>query len=168
MRRKLNQKLRQQSHKLASLEPISQTSPIKIYCAKHNTTHDTNCPKYSKVITGLPYCGKQRQIDLRAGRITTKPAARKYQTSWRRSVKRAEGNCCFFTGSTHRNEAHHLFSISDFPKLANVVENVIMLDQNLHRKFHSWHGQKKSCNVDDLCKFMEFISDPTNIDDQIA
>lgn len=158
---KLNQKLGQREHKLVSFEPTSVKSPIKIYCGKK--THETSCNKYSKAKTGLPCCGKQSQRDLRAGHITAKFSARSHQTKFRKEVKRNNGNCCFFTGSTNKNEAHHLFSISSFPELANVIENGIILDRNLHRKFHSWNGQKKPCNVDHLCKFIEFISDPINM-----
>jgi hypothetical protein len=162
---KLNQKLNQRDHKLVSLEPNSRISPIKIYCTKHKTTHETSYYKYSRAITGLPCCGKQRQRDLLAGRLTVKTSARKHQTKWRKKLKQENRNRCFFTSLTTRNEAHHLFSISSFPKLANVPENGIIIDRNLHRKFHSWHGQKNPCTIDHLCKFIEFISDPTNIEE---
>lgn len=61
-------------------------------------------------------------------------AAARYQTA-----KRAGGRC-ELTGVGGDLDGHHLFDVSTFPWFAAMEWNIIIIDTDLHKAFHSWRG----------------------------
>jgi hypothetical protein len=49
---------------------------------------------------------------------------------------------------------HHIYCAKHYPKAADNIENLIVLTEEVHREFHSWHGSnKKPCTIHDLIQF---------------
>lgn len=59
------------------------------------------------------------------------------------AAKRAGGRC-ELTGVGGRLDGHHLFDVSTFPFFATMARNIIMIDTDLHKEFHSWLGGTKA------------------------
>jgi hypothetical protein len=161
------QKLNARGHQIVGPEPESRTGPVKIYCINHDEVFTTTRDQYERGVTGLPCCGNIKQVEARKAHVSTAAPPRKGQTQWRNQVQQNEGFGCFVSGETSRVEVHHLFSVVGYPKLANNPRNGIVLDRSLHRKFHAWHGQNDSCNVENLCDFLSFISNPKNTEGKV-
>lgn len=54
---------------------------------------------------------------------------------------------------------HHVFDRKNYPYLADILENLIVIDAQIHNDFHSWMGGKQvSCTVDDLERYIEEFS----------
>lgn len=159
-------KLIDRNHQIVGPNPESRCGPVKIYCMKHDQVHNTSRDSYEKGVTGLPCCGNERQVKARESHVSTAAPRRRGHTQWRNKVL-ANSRVCFLTGFGQNVQAHHLFSVVAYPKLANNPLNGVVLDGALHRKFHSWHGQNDSCTAEDLCFFLSFISDRNNTEGKV-
>jgi hypothetical protein len=54
---------------------------------------------------------------------------------------------------------HHVFDKNNYPHLATEPNNLIVMNDNLHKDFHIWMGGTKvSCTVEDLEKYIETFS----------
>lgn len=66
--------------------------------------------------------------------------------NWAKSVLEFDGNKCCYCGSTENLNAHHIKSKSEFPELANKIENGVTLCRKCHRLAHNGSYNKKgSC-----------------------
>ena len=76
-----------------------------------------------------------------------------------RNARRASGNRCQLTGCARvrgRNlelHGHHLFDKSNRPDLADLHENILILEGNIHRDFHSWQGGS-GCSPSDFLNYL--------------
>lgn len=51
--------------------------------------------------------------------------------------------------------AHHIYSDKEYPDLAVCVDNLITLNEKIHREFHVWHGGNHAgCTADDMINFL--------------
>lgn len=51
--------------------------------------------------------------------------------------------------------AHHIYSDKEYPDLATCVDNLITLNEKIHREFHTWHGGNRAgCTADDMINFL--------------
>jgi len=71
--------------------------------------------------------------------------------------------------STFKLAVHHLYSVNQYPHLADDINNLITIKQDVHDQFHDsfMGGKNKPCTIDD---FLRFVSEkyPENYDLQIA
>jgi hypothetical protein len=78
-------------------------------------------------------------------------------------VKKRDRKTCQVTEQqkNHINKlqlaAHHLYSESEYPHLADVENNLITLTSEVHDQFHNDYkgGSNKACNVDDFICFVQ-------------
>jgi len=63
---------------------------------------------------------------------------------------------------------HHIFSKDHYPHLAASLDNLITLQEEIHKEFHMWNGGScKPCTIDDLIRFVsEFYSDDAKFPDR--
>jgi len=51
--------------------------------------------------------------------------------------------------------AHHIYSDREYPDLATCVDNLISLNEEIHKEFHAWNGgTQSSCTADDMINFL--------------
>ncbi|MBD2233580.1 hypothetical protein [Phormidium tenue] len=51
--------------------------------------------------------------------------------------------------------AHHIYSDKAYPDLAACVDNLITLNEEIHKEFHTWNGGTRvSCTADDMINFI--------------
>lgn len=51
--------------------------------------------------------------------------------------------------------AHHVYSDREYPNLATCVDNLITLNEEIHKEFHTWNGgTQSSCTADDMINFL--------------
>jgi hypothetical protein len=49
---------------------------------------------------------------------------------------------------------HHIYCESAYPDVADSMDNLITLTEDVHKEFHTWHGgNKKPCTIHDLIRF---------------
>ena len=74
------------------------------------------------------------------------------------SAKRAANHTCQVSGkrATRSNslplDGHHLFDKSNRPDLADLHENILVIQSSIHSEFHQWMG-RKPCEPKDFLKF---------------
>lgn len=54
--------------------------------------------------------------------------------------------------------AHHLFDKSTRPDLADVLDNLLVMHEDIHRGFHMWHGSE-SCEPKDFIEYLLHVED---------
>lgn len=69
--------------------------------------------------------------------------------------------CCQVTGLRPKPSnkvelaVHHVFSKKHYPQLAESLDNLITLSEDVHKEFHHWNGGfDKPCTIDDLIRFI--------------
>ncbi|PHV61371.1 hypothetical protein [Cyanobacterium aponinum] len=84
--------------------------------------------------------------------------------SAKNKAKKRDKNTCQIT-LVHKNDkkinaiaAHHLYSINKYPHLATSIDNLITIDERIHKEFHlTWMGgYDVECTVQD---FIDFITE---------
>lgn len=51
--------------------------------------------------------------------------------------------------------AHHIYSDREYPDLAACMDNLIVLNEEIHQEFHTWNGgTQSSCTADDMIDFL--------------
>jgi hypothetical protein len=84
--------------------------------------------------------------------------------STKNKAKRRDKNTCQIT-LVHQNSkninaiaAHHLYSVNKCPHLATSIDNLITIDEKIHKEFHlTWMGGYDiECTVQD---FIDFITE---------
>lgn len=84
--------------------------------------------------------------------------------SAKNKAKRRDKNTCQIT-LVHKNNkqinaisAHHLYSVNKYPHLATSIDNLIAIDEKIHKEFHlTWmKGYDVECKVQD---FIDFITE---------
>lgn len=51
--------------------------------------------------------------------------------------------------------AHHIYSNKEYPDLATCIDNLITLNEKIHKEFHVWHGGNRAgCTADDMIDFL--------------
>jgi hypothetical protein len=81
-------------------------------------------------------------------------------------AKKQAKHTCQITGENSKKPyseikiaAHHLYSAADYPELADCIDNLFVIDERIHQRFHLWVGKGK-CTVDDMIAFVnEFHTD---------
>ncbi len=75
-------------------------------------------------------------------------------------AKRAANNTCQVTGAQKKRgkniqlDGHHLFDKVNRPDLADLIDNILVLESSIHSEFHSWKGGGECVPKD----FLNFIS----------
>ncbi len=78
-----------------------------------------------------------------------------------KSAKRSANHTCQVSGRRNMRsnaiqlDGHHLFDKSTRPDLDDLHENILVVQGNIHREFHSWRGGE-SCEPKD---FLDFLSE---------
>ncbi|PSB15474.1 hypothetical protein C7B65_24300 [Phormidesmis priestleyi ULC007] len=78
-------------------------------------------------------------------------------------VKKRDHNTCQVTGQKKNRvdrlklSAHHLYSQNGYPHLADVENNLLTLDVEVHERFHQDYmgGTTKPCTIDDFISFVQ-------------
>jgi len=88
-------------------------------------------------------------------------------------ARRRDQNTCQITGQKPAPHnpinltVHHIFSKEHFPNLAESMDNLITLTEQVHREFHAWNGGfDKPCRIDDLINFVHNMY-PDKVEAQI-
>ena len=55
------------------------------------------------------------------------------------ALRRAGGKC-ELTGATGNLHGHHLFGVAWFPWWADKPWNIVIIHEDLHKRFHAWNG----------------------------
>ena len=77
-------------------------------------------------------------------------------------AKRAANNTCQVTGAKKRRgknfqlHGHHLFDKVNRPDLADLIDNILVVEGSIHSEFHSWNKGREECSPKD---FLNFLSD---------
>lgn len=79
------------------------------------------------------------------------------------TAKKRDSQTCQITGikrdKNHKSVnivAHHIYSKEHYAHLAECVDNLITLTQEIHNDFHSWNGgYQKPCTADHLIQFVQ-------------
>jgi len=79
------------------------------------------------------------------------------------SAKKRDGKTCLVKkekknpADRWKVAAHHLYSQSQYPHLADSVDNLITLKEEVHDQFHSEYmgGRGKACTIDDFIDFVQ-------------
>ncbi|WP_320666988.1 hypothetical protein [Prochlorococcus sp. MIT 1307] len=90
------------------------------------------------------------------------------------AAKRATGETCEVTGRkrTQGNrlqlDGHHLFDRNTRPDLADLHENILVVEGNVHSDFHSWKGAGK-CEPKDFLEYLDTCRlDLVDLDDSAS
>ncbi|MBD2108935.1 hypothetical protein [Nodosilinea sp. FACHB-13] len=93
--------------------------------------------------------------------IDTETARQKEITKAKAAAKKRDKETCQITrskyGKSHKFNlaAHHIYSDRDYPDLAACIDNLITLNEEVHKEFHSWNGgTQKSCTADEMINFL--------------
>lgn len=78
----------------------------------------------------------------------------KYAKAKRNALIRANHHC-EITGKSDNIQVHHIKPVKNFPQLACDENNMIVMDRNLHLKFHLRYGVNYS--LDDWNGFIEEV-----------
>ena len=76
-------------------------------------------------------------------------------------AKRAANDTCQVTGAKKKRgkqlqlDGHHLFDKSTRPDLADLIDNILVVENSIHSEFHSWKGGGGKCVPKD---FLDFLS----------
>lgn len=77
-----------------------------------------------------------------------------------KTARHRDNNQCQVTGKkwTKHNQTilqiHHIYDRGTYPHLADCVDNLITLRNDVHAEFHAWNGgTQKSCTIDSLINF---------------
>ncbi len=88
-------------------------------------------------------------------------------------ARRRDKNTCQITGQKPAPynpidmTVHHIYSKEHFPDLAESMDNLITLTEQVHREFHAWNGGfDKPCTIDDLINFVQHMY-PEKVEVQI-
>jgi hypothetical protein len=82
-----------------------------------------------------------------------------------RYVKTRDG-CCQITGiarNKYENKlvelvGHHLYDRNIYKFLADDIDNIITITEQIHDDFHQWNGgYQKSCTIDDFIQYVEWL-----------
>jgi hypothetical protein len=81
----------------------------------------------------------------------------------KKNAKKRDGSVCKVTGknknkiNNQKFAAHHLYSQSEYPYLADVENNLITLTPEVHEQFHQDYmgGNHKPCTIDDFINFVQ-------------
>lgn len=156
-------KIRCNAHSIANAEPIQTTY--------HN---------YLRAKTGLPCCGKQRVSQKLQGRVFSEESRQKmsvsrkqvwetkpraidprdsiHYDSWRKKAQELGKYKCAITGVRPLNlDVHHLYSMKHFPSLMYNVDNSVLLDREIHKKFHSIWRYRTPNTIDQFMQFLNYI-----------
>ena len=90
-----------------------------------------------------------------------------------RKAKRAAKDTCQVTGARRARgrdltlDGHHLFDKSNRPDLADLHENILVMESGIHADFHCWQSRRDStCEPKDFLEYLETarfdLIDPTN------
>jgi len=88
-------------------------------------------------------------------------------------AKRAALDTCQVTGSRKARgkqltlDGHHLFNKSSRPDLADLHENILIIESSIHADFHCWQSRRNTkCEPKDFLKYLEIarfdLVDPSN------
>ena len=88
-------------------------------------------------------------------------------------AKRAARDTCQVTGSKKARgrqltlDGHHLFNKSCRPDLADLHENILVIESGIHNDFHCWQSKRSNrCEPKDFLKYLESarfdLIDPSN------
>ena len=75
------------------------------------------------------------------------------------NAKKSSGYRCQLTGSRKARgkqldlDGHHLFDKSNRPDLADLHENILVVESHIHSDFHSWHGGS-GCSPKDFLNYL--------------
>lgn len=81
----------------------------------------------------------------------------------KQDAKTRDKKRCLVTGekpdkiNSFKLAAHHLYSQSGYPHLADSVDNLITIKEEVHEQFHQHYmaGTCKSCTLDDFVNFVQ-------------
>ena len=88
-------------------------------------------------------------------------------------AKRAARDTCQVTGSRKARggqltlDGHHLFNKSSRPDLADLHDNILIVENSIHADFHCWQSRRGAkCEPKDFLKYLETarfdLVDPSN------
>ncbi|MGG6292819.1 hypothetical protein ACQ4M4_00225 [Leptolyngbya sp. AN02str] len=80
-----------------------------------------------------------------------------------KQAKRRDGKKCLVTGKRSNSiescnlVAHHLYSKSEYPHIADCLDNLITISEEVHKQFHEHYmgGYHKPCALNDFIQFMQ-------------
>ncbi|MGG6242455.1 hypothetical protein ACQ4N7_27895 [Nodosilinea sp. AN01ver1] len=79
----------------------------------------------------------------------------------KKAAKKRDKETCQITlkksNKTHKFNAaaHHIYSDKEYPDLAACLDNLITLNEDVHKEFHTWNGGTQiGCTADDLIDFL--------------
>ena len=82
-------------------------------------------------------------------------------TTAKRQAKIRDKDRCQITGQKStpakpiEMAVHHIYCSHAYPTAADRTDNLITLTQEVHQKFHNWHGgNRKTCTIHDLIDFV--------------
>ena len=61
-------------------------------------------------------------------------------SSARLVAMRRAGGKCELTGATDNLHGHHLWSVASAPWWADKSWNIVIIHEDLHKRFHAWNG----------------------------
>ena len=59
-------------------------------------------------------------------------------------------------GRNFKLHGHHLFDKVNRPDLADLIDNILVLEGSIHSEFHSWNKGREECIPKD---FLDFLSE---------
>jgi len=106
----------------------------------------------------------QQQVKALATYIVNK--AKKVVRKFNDLFNNGEAEVCQSTEFLKATQAHHIFSQSDYPDIADSIENIIMLTPNQH--FSLAHPNNKTQYIDKDFQYVCLIAKTTRIHDNLT
>lgn len=119
-----------------------------------------------KSVTRSEYEPTVAQLQARALATYTVNKAKKAVRKFNDIFNNGQSEVCQSTELVKATQAHHIFAQSDYPSIADFIENLIMLTPNQH--FSMAHPNNKTQYIDKDFQYVCLIAKSTRIHDNLA